>query len=365
MSSVDHQPFAERVLQLVGLLETALEAQNFEELADCILPGIAETVQSRSIFLYSSDSHPPGPNFSQHGFQPETASKIENLCAEQFDHLSSLDGGQPFSASDFPGWQVDINLKIYPLRTKRGCVGLIGWSTQDDAPLPDVDFDGRFFRPFACIIDRLLERAKSAQQLSYLNTYLTISSMLSQPLDLHDLLETTLYCCMEAVSAEAASVLLLDDEKKNLSFYNIEGPAKPVLKAATFPADKGLAGSVLQMQQSEIINDVHGDPRFYEQVDSESGFQTRNMIAVPLTAGEEQVGVLEVLNKVGDAFTEEEHMLLLSIAEEIAFAIRNAKVFEYVVNSYCKQRQGQASCRGCERPLGSWTPCIKYREVVV
>jgi hypothetical protein len=76
--------------------------------------------------------------------------------------------------------------------------------------------------------------------------------------------------------------------------------------------------------------------------------------------------VLEVLNKTGEgSFTEEEHMLLLSIAEEIAFAIRNARVFEYVVNSYCKQRQGQASCRGCERPLGSWTPCIKYREVVV
>lgn len=72
-----------------------------------------------------------------------------------------------------------------------------------------------------------------------------------------------------------------------------------MFKAATFPADKGLAGSVLQTQQSEIINDVRGNPRFYEQVNSESGFQTRNMIAVPLTAGEEQVGVLEVLNKAG------------------------------------------------------------------
>ena len=49
-------------------------------------------------------------------------------------------------------------------------------------------------------------------------------------------------------------------------------------------------------------------------------------------------------------------------AEEIAFAIRNAKIFEYVVQSYCKQKQGQLSCRGCERPLGSWTPCVKYRE---
>ena len=90
------------------------------------------------------------------------------------------------------------------------------------------------------------------------------------------------------------------------------------------------------------------------------------MIVIPLVAGQEKIGVLEVLNKMdGSYFTEEEHLLLSSIAEEIAFAIRNAKVFEYVVNSYCKQRQGQSSCKGCKRPLGSWTPCVKYREVEV
>ena len=87
------------------------------------------------------------------------------------------------------------------------------------------------------------------------------------------------------------------------------------------------------------------------------------MIVIPLVAGKERVGVLEVLNKTdGGNFTEEERLLLLSFSEEIAFAIRNAKMFEYVVNSYCKQRQGQLSCKGCKRPLGSWTPCVKYRE---
>ena len=168
---------------------------------------------------------------------------------------------------------------------------------------------------------------------------------------------------MEAVSAEAASILLLDDEEKNFCFYQVEGPAEPVLHDTTFPANRGIAGAVLQTQQSEVVNVVHSDPRFYERIDSESGFQTRNMIAIPLTASEKPVGVLQVLNKTSEeSFTEEEHLLLLSVAEEIAFAVRNAIVFEYVVNSYCKQRQGQASCKGCERPLGIWTPCVKYRE---
>ena len=210
------------------------------------------------------------------------------------------------------------------------------------------------------------ERTEMERQLAHLNAYMTVSSALAQSLGLHDVLEIALYCCMDLVSAEAASVLLLDDEKANFEFYQVEGPAKPLLASATFPADKGVAGSVLKAQQSEIVNDVQNDPRFYGKVDSETGFVTRNLVAIPLVAGQEQVGVLEVLNKVGeDGFVEDERLLLLLIAEEIAFAIRNAKVFEYVANSYCKQRQGQASCRGCERPLGSWTPCIKYRDIDV
>ena len=201
------------------------------------------------------------------------------------------------------------------------------------------------------------------RQARYLNTYLTVSSMVAQCLDPHELLEAVLNVIMETVSAEGASVLLLDENQANFQFYSIEGPAKQCLMAVTFPADKGIAGSILQAQRSEVVNDVHSDPRFFGKIDSEHGFVTQNLIAIPLTAGEEKIGVMEVLNKSGgEPFTDEERLLLDSIAEEIAFAIRNARIFEYVINSYCKQRQGQMSCKGCKRPLRSWTPCVKYLE---
>ena len=187
------------------------------------------------------------------------------------------------------------------------------------------------------------------RQTRYLNTYLTVSSMVAQCLDPHELLEAVLNVVMETVSAEGASVLLLDEDQANFRFYSIEGPAKQCLMSTTFPADKGIAGSILQTQRSEVINDVHSDPRFYGEIDSEYGFVTQNLIAIPLTAGEEKIGVMEVINKSGgEPFTDEERLLLDSIAEEIAFAIRNARIFEYVVKSYCKQRQGETSCKGCK-----------------
>jgi signal transduction protein with GAF and PtsI domain len=242
-------------------------------------------------------------------------------------------------------------------------MGIVGLVSQKDYISGKRNLWVRFLQLLSGMVNNLIDQQQSKRQLTHLNTYFNVSSMLSQPLGLHEILEAVLYCSMDVVSAEASSILLLDDDKQNFLFYQTEGPAKPTLDTITFPIDKGIAGSVFQAQKGEIINDVVSDPRFFTRIDSETGFHTKNMIALPLTAGEEQVGVLEVINKVdGDEFTDDELMLLESIAAEIAFAIRNARIFEYVADSYCLQRQGLVTCRGCQRPLGTWTPCVKYRE---
>ena len=312
-----------------------------------------ETGQSPSLVMYLAS----GRQFFHRGLEQEAVSRTRELCARQFDLLSAP--GSPTSTNTHAEQSGD--LAFYGLPYRGTCVGVLG--TILDAKLIHSDVWNELLELIASAVVRIDERLTAERQLTHLNAYRTVSSMLAQAFGLRELLETALYCSMETVSAEAASVLLLDDDKKNFIFYQVEGPTKPILMASTFPADRGIAGHVLRTQQSEVINDAGADARLYREIDAQSNFHTRNMIVVPLTAGQEQVGILEVINKTGaDSFSEEEHLLLQSIAEEISFAVRNAKIFEYVANSYCKQRQGQLSCKGCQRPLGSWTPCLKYRE---
>jgi len=359
------EPSAEAALRLVDLTESAINARSLEDLAEGLLPGVAVLTSASGAFLFVIDSRLPQRRFLPHRLPAAAASEIERLCAEQFGRISGQDGFDPVSLAANATRRPDAGILLYPLREGETRLGLLGLVAHEDPASTRSDLWPRTLRMVTTAVDRLVERAQSERQLAHLNAYLSVSAMLAQYLGLQESLEIALYCCMDVVAAEAASVLLLDDEKENFRFYQVEGLAKPVLAGATFPADKGLAGHVLRTQQSEIINDVQNDPRFYGKIDSDSGFQTRNMLAMPLSAGEEKIGVLEILNKAdGGPFTEEERLVVLSIAEEIAFAIRNAKVFEYIVNSYCKQRQGQTSCKGCRRPLGSWTPCVKYRETI-
>jgi len=344
---------AQRILEIQN---QTLQAENTKKLAQDILPEVAALAQSESALIYIH----PTESFYQYGFPPDEVSKLQKLCPEQMENLADA-AMVLVSSSDY--WKPQAKLALHALPQNGSILGFVGlMQTESDFPIESGNWEG-FLRAMAKSIHNNLQFKKLEQQVHHLNTYMTISSMLAQPLGLHDMLEAALYCCMEATSAQAASVLLLGENKENFHFYQVAGPTKPVLDAATFPIDEGIAGSVLSTQESEIINDVQSDSRFYGKFDSESEFQTQNMIAIPLTAGEEKVGVLEVINKADEqGFTEDERFSLMMMAEEIAFAIHNARIFEYVVNSYCLIRQGEHSCRGCKRPLGSWTPCVKYRE---
>lgn len=351
---------------LIDLIEKTALAENFEGLAELVLPSLVKIMNLRSAFLYIQDPRLLSSYFFERGLSAESINNIKKRCTDQLSKLSKQDSITSSAIFDSKDCETAADVIYYPIIDAETPIGLIGLIPEEPSKQIMADHLEKILRLISVTISRLARNKETETQLNYLNTYKTISSMLAQELGIHQLLDAALYCSMDAVSAEASSILILDEEKKNFKFYQTEGPAKPVLGTETFPADKGIAGHIVKADSAEIINDVQNDPRFYGAIDTESGFKTRNMIAVPLIAGEERIGVLEVLNKVdGGSFTEEERLLLSSIAEEIAFAIRNAKVFDYVVNSYCKQRQGQASCKGCKRPLGSWTPCIKYRDYEV
>jgi len=349
----------EETLRFLDLADRTLTARSLGELADSVLPLLAGIIGVPAALLYLEDRRLLSHFFSQTGLQDQVVPSLEGVCAVQFRQPSA--GMQYVSVSLSPG-EV-INLSLFPLQTQKGAKALLGLTWPRKETFFSSIWVGKVLSLLSHALDNLLDRADVEKRNRYLKAYMSVSSTIAQPLDLHELLETILHCSMEVVAAEAASILLLDDEQQNFEFYIVEGPSKPLLEAATFPADKGIAGGVLHKRRSEVINEVQSDPRFYGEFDGASGFLTRNMIAIPLLAGEEKIGVLEVINKAGsEPFNEEERLLLQCIAQEIAFAVRNARTFDFVVNLYCKQRQGQASCQGCKRPLGSWTPCTLYRQ---
>ena len=312
---------------LLELTEIATQAEDLAGLAQRALPLLVRVVGATAAILCLEAPNPPFHSLFQEGIQADTLPLIKRICIEQFHQIPIQDDALPIIVPLSP--QEAAYLALFPLERHTKKLGFFGIVLPKPEEQPRRILMQRINGLLAYALAQFLDRLAYDKKIAHLKTYLAVSSKIAQTLNLHEVIEAVLYSSIAAVAAESASVLLLDAEKKNFRFYGVEGPAKPILLDVTFPIDQGLAGYVFQTQKSAIFNDVQQDHRFYGKVDSVSGFQTKNLVAIPLVAGTEKVGVLEVLNKADDEpFYEDDRLLLESIAEEIAFAFRNANTSE-------------------------------------
>jgi PAS domain S-box-containing protein len=314
-----------QALHLLELTEKAVNSKDLADLAQKVLPVLVGVV-GKAAFLYFDEPGAAAHSFYQAGVQDLPIPIIEEICVGQFHRIPVQADCQPLILSLAPPETTQVAL--FPLHDKGKKLGLLGLLIPEPRQLPGLKLVEKIIFLLTQFITQLVKRLDYEKRIAKFNAYFTVSSKIAKAMNLRDVLEAVLYSSMEAVSGEAASVMLLDDEKKNFQFFGMV-PPQPAITNAIFPADLGLAGKVLQSQRAEVINDVQNDPRFYKRFDLETGFQTSTMVAIPLVAGKEKVGVLEVLNKSGgQPFQEEDRLLLQSIAEEIAFAIHDAKLFE-------------------------------------
>ena len=231
--------------------------------------------------------------------------------------------------------------------------GLRRWLT-DDAIVPWLS------GTLSSLIYNTYRHHHDAERMRFFNLYETVSSSLIYAGDLEELLTTIISIIVSEIPSEEGSILLYDEETNQLEFFATMGDTAAGLIKYSFPADKGIAGKALQEGAAIIVNDVQTCPYFFGDIDNESGFVTKSILAAPVILGEVKVGVIEAINKVGrDRFDEIDKKMLTAIADEVGLAVKDARLFNYVVDSYCRLRQGESSCQGCRRPLKSWTPCAK------
>jgi GAF domain-containing protein len=99
-----------------------------------------------------------------------------------------------------------------------------------------------------------------------------------------------------ALDARAASIALVDSRTRDLVFEAVAGGGGPELLGASFRADQGIAGHVVQTGTALAIDDLAHDPRFAHDIAVESGYQPEALAAAPIAVDGRIVGVLSVLD---------------------------------------------------------------------
>ena len=130
-----------------------------------------------------------------------------------------------------------------------------------------------------------------------------------------------------ALKADRCTVYLYD--QKNNELYSKVATGLDAFKELRIPADKGLAGHVVQTGETINIKDAYKDPRFNPDVDKKTGYRTRTILCLPIkNFNQEIIGVFQVLNKFDETFTIDDEDLLIAIASSAGISLENAQLFE-------------------------------------
>lgn len=171
--------------------------------------------------------------------------------------------------------------------------------------------------------DRLLARAQRELEAAR-----RISEVLFESPHSDEVVVRALDTAVAVVDAEGGSILIARPDTQELVFRHSIG-VKPVPVGTTVPWDKGIAGLVYQSGEPIVIDDLTRDARHFKEIDQMTDFLTRDMIAAPLRRwNRETIGVLEVLNKRGGRFDENDLHLLLIVSAISASAIERARLNE-------------------------------------
>ena len=178
----------------------------------------------------------------------------------------------------------------------------------------------------------------TTDEVEALKRIIEITSALNSTLNVDELLGMIMKSASDLLDAETSSLLLLDEESGDLVIHVATGEPGEQVERRHVPPGKGIAGAVMESGDAAVISDAKSDPRFYGVMDQATGFETKNMLALPLKVRDQTIGVVEVINKRDGDWTDDDRDIAGALANQAAIAIDNARLYAKLADAVVTSR---------------------------
>lgn len=163
-----------------------------------------------------------------------------------------------------------------------------------------------------------------ALSTAQMKSVLEVSRMFAVAADLETLLHKIAHATCDLMPCERSSIWLHDPASNEL-YTTVILDAKQL----RVPAHVGIVGAAFTANRSVNVPSAYEDPRFNRQADKATGFRTRSLLAVPMVDIESKpVGVIQAVNKKGEAFTAADQALMQLLADQAGVAIQRHRLQE-------------------------------------
>ena len=147
-------------------------------------------------------------------------------------------------------------------------------------------------------------------------------------LELDKVLITVLEELRALIDVLGSTIWLMESESEDLVCRQAAGICADVLNDWRLESGQGLAGWVAHHGKSLNVHDTRIDFRHYKGVDSETGYEIRSILGVPLISRGKPIGVIQVVDTAPGVFDSTHQTLLEWLAASAAIAIDNARLYQ-------------------------------------
>ncbi|OEF99186.1 hypothetical protein BHF71_09740 [Vulcanibacillus modesticaldus] len=213
----------------------------------------------------------------------------------------------------------DANELAAPIKGKQGIYGVIHLSCSDHCDYDDEKV--RFISSIAEIIGTAFENANLYQQsinsVRELQLINELTKQLNRSLDKEEILKVAISELEKIFKTHHVFVVQANKRKFTLVAHN-----ENIDNITTIPLDYGYMGYVYSRKEPVIFSDIKKDQYIDDQLIHES--KLRSLIAVPIIAREEIIGILSVASKQPNYFSYEDLRILQLFTQHLGLALTNS-----------------------------------------
>ncbi len=173
-----------------------------------------------------------------------------------------------------------------------------------------------------------------------------VSKRVSAELEQEALLSEIVTSVRDAFDYYSVMLLMLDDEMQHLTLQAIAGGyAKTYPKDISFAVGEGMIGRAASTGEPQISGDVDRSPHYVRRMNEE----TKSELSVPIKIGNRLIGVLDLQGDKFNAFDGADIMVMETMADQIAVAIRNAQLYNAIQRELLERQQTEEAMRQAEQ----------------
>lgn len=255
------------------------------------------------------------------------ASPVEDIFPKEYrrtvlELISSMDGSSGNNTEDILLCMNDYQLMVKALAVTDECGSSI------------IIFNDVTMQKEA---EAVLKRRNRELELLNLSGHAFNSS-----LELDKVLVTVLEELRSLIDVLGSTIWLFEPENKTLICRQAAGICSDVLNGWRLEPGQGLAGWVAHHGEPLNVHDTRIDFRHFKGVDSQTGYEIRSILGVPLISKGKPIGVIQVVDTAPNVFDITHQTLLEWLAASAAIAIDNARLYQRAQDEIRQKEEAKA-----------------------